>query len=237
MKSAQLKKQLFDDLRETLKAQANQRPSMEAADGHPDVSELASFFYGKSNQPATRAHLALCQSCAEEIALYARAESLAADFQPSKKTAAKVPAAAWQLIGDWQDNSFAKPKLQSETVSAAMLTKFARLLASHKDLKAERKAVSKTAPNHVPVIIVNRSGDFRGIEVFEQSQGKSGEITLKPTNQSHRFENKELHALVHQGSKKYDVESFPIERNRVRVGRLANQENAGRLADYFIIED
>lgn len=237
MKSAQSKKELFDDLRETLKAQADHLKAEQNADRHPDVSELASFFYGKSNQPTTSAHLAICQSCAEEIALYARAESAAADFTPGKKTAAKVPAAAWQMIEEWQDNRFARPKAQNETVSAAMLTKFARLLAARKDFKAERKAVTKAAPNHVPVIIVNRSGDFRGIEVFEQSEGKGGEITLKPANQSSRFDNQELHALLHQGSKKYDVESFPIERNKVRVGRLANQETGSRLADYFIIED
>jgi hypothetical protein len=237
MKSAQSKKQLFDDLRQILKAQANQFQAEQDAIQHPDASELASFFYGKSDKPATGAHLAVCQTCAEEIALYARAEVAAADFKPGKKTAAKVPAAAWQMIQDWQDNSFAKPKIESETVSAAMLTKFARLLAGHKDLKAERRAVTKAAPNQVPVIIVNRSGDFRGIELFEQSESKGGEITLKPVNQSSRFDNKELHALLYQGSKKYDVASFTIERNKVRVGRLVNQQSDRRLADYFIIED
>lgn len=237
MKSAQSKKQLFDDLRQILKSQASQFQAEPDASLHPDVSELASFFYGKFNKPATGAHLAVCQTCAEEVALYAKAEVAAADFKPGKKNAAKVPAAAWQMIQDWQDNSFAKPKLPSETVSAAMLAKFARLLAGRKDLKAERKAVTSTAPNQVPVIIVNRSGDFRGIELFEQSESKGGEITLKPVNQAKRFDNKELHALLHQGSKKYDVESFTIERNKVRVGRLANQESGSRLADYFIIED
>lgn len=237
MKSAQSKKQLYDDLCETLKAQASNFNETQSANSHPDVSELASFFYGKSNKPATGAHLAVCQSCAEEIALYARAERAAADFKPNEKTAATVPAAAWQMINDWQDNSFAKPKAQSETISAEMLTKFARLIAGRKDLKAERKAVTKTAPNQVPVIIVTRSGDFRGIELFEQKEEKGGEITLKPANQSNRFDNKEIHALLQQGSKKYDVESYTIERNKVRVPRLANQETAGRVADYFIIED
>jgi hypothetical protein len=237
MKSAQSKKQLFDDLRETLKAQVSHFNESQSVNSHPDVSELASFFYGKSNKPATGAHLAVCQSCAEEITLYAKAERAATDFKPSKKTAAKVPAAAWQMISDWQDNSFAKPKSQSETVTAEMLKKFARLLAGRKDLKAERKAVTKTAPNQVPVIIVTRTGDFRGIELFEQSEDKGGEITLKHANQSSRFDNKEIHALLHQGSKKYDVESFTIERNKVRIGRLANQETDRRLPDYFIIED
>jgi hypothetical protein len=237
MKSAQSKKQLFDDLRETLKVQVNYFNEDQSANSHPDVSELASFFYGKSNKPATAAHIAACQSCAEDIALYAKADRAAADFKPDKKTAATVPAAVWQMISDWQDNSFAKPKSPGETVSAEMLTKFARLFAGRKDLKAERKAVTKGASNQVPVIIVTRSGDFRGIELFEQSEDKGGEITLRHTNQSSRFDNKELHALLQQGSKKYDVESFTIERNKVRVGRLANQETTARLADYFIIED
>lgn len=237
MKSAQSKKQLFNELRETLAAQINLSSKEKDANSHPDVSELASFFYGKSNQPATAAHLAACQSCADEIALYAKAERDAADFKPGKKTAAKIPDAAWQMIRAWEDNSFAKPKSQSETVSAEMLTKFARLLATRKDLQAERKAVSKLATNQVPVIIVNRSGDFRGVELFEKNEDKRGEITLKQVNKSNRFANKELHALLHQGSKKYDVESFPIERNKVRVGRTANQETVTCHADYFIIED
>ncbi len=237
MKSAQAKKQLFDDLRETLIAQAKLSSNPQDANSHPDVSELVTFFYGKSNQPSTAAHLAACQNCADEIALYARAERAAADFKPSKTTAAKIPAAAWQMIHDWQDNSFAKPKSQSETVSAEMLTKFARLLANRKDLQSERQGMAKLAPNQVSVIIVNRSGDFRGIELFEKSEDKGGEITLKHRTKSNRFDHKELHALLHQGSKKYGVESFTIERNKVRVGRLAKQDAANCRADYFIIED
>jgi hypothetical protein len=237
MKSGQSKEQLFDNLRERLTAQTNLSSGEKNENSHPDVSELASFFYGKSNQPATAAHLAVCQSCANEIALYAKAERLAADFKPGKKTAAKIPAAAWQMIQAWEDNSFAKPKPQSESVSAEMLAKFARLLANRKDLQAERKAVTKLAANQVPVIIVNRSGDFRGVELFEKNADKRGQITLKQVNQSGRFDHKELHALLHQGRKSYGIESFPIERNRVRVGRMANQENANCRADYFIIED
>jgi hypothetical protein len=237
MKSAQSKKQLFDELRETLTAQTNLSSKEQNENSHPDVSELASFFYGKSNQPDTAAHLAVCQNCADEIALYAKAERLAADFKPGKKTAAKIPAAAWQMIQAWEDNSFAKPKSQSETVSADMRAKFARLLANRKDLQAERRAVTKLAPNQVPVIIIDRSGDFRGVELFEKNEDKRGQITLKQVNQSDRFDHKELHALLHQGRKKYDIESFPIERNKVRVGRMADQETANCHADYFIIED
>jgi hypothetical protein len=237
MKSGQSKKQLFDDLRETLTAQGKLSSQEQTANSHPDVSELASFFYGKSNKPATAAHLAGCQNCADEIALYAKAEQAAADFKPSKKTAAKIPAAAWQMIHDWEDNSFAKPKSPSEMVSAEMLTKFAQLLANRKDLQSERQALTKLAPHQVSVIIVNRSGDFRGIELFEKSEDKRGEIILKQVMKSDRFDHKELHALLHQGSKKYDVESFTIERNKVRVGRLATQDTANCRADYFIIED
>jgi hypothetical protein len=60
---------------------------------------------------------------------------------------------------------------------------------------------------------------------------------LKYAEKSGRFDNKELHALLHQGGKKYDVESFTIERDKVRVGKLVNPDAANRHADYFIIED
>jgi hypothetical protein len=237
MKSAQVKQQLFDDLRDLLKAQADTLNAETSATAHPDTDELAAFFYGKSHKPTTAAHLAACQNCAEEITLYRQSEQAATDFKPNQKTAGKIPAKAWQMIRDWQDNSFARPKPHSETVSAEMLTKFSRLIASRKEFKPERKAVSKAAPNQVPVIVLNREGDFRGIEMFEKSESKSGEVTLKHLDQSGRFDKKELHALLSQDSKKYDVESFTIERNKVRVGKMVTRESVRFRAKYFIIED
>jgi hypothetical protein len=201
MKSAQTKQQLFDDLREILKTQADTVTAEPGASAHPDADELASFFTGKAGKAATAAHVAACQSCAEEVALFARAERAAADFQASKKHAATVPAAAWQMIRDWQNDSFAKPKPQTDTVDAEIVRNFARLIADRKAFKAGRKAVTRAAPNQVPVIVVNREGEFRGIELFEKSESKGGEITLKHADPSGRFDNRELHALLHQGRK------------------------------------
>src|ERR1044072_5027501 len=58
-----------------------------AFDQHPDVSALASFFYRRSPSPLSRAiaaHVALCSSCAAEIAQYARAERAAVDYNPAQ---------------------------------------------------------------------------------------------------------------------------------------------------------
>src|ERR1051325_5496853 len=183
MKSAQAKQQLFDDLRDILKARAGSLEADQAATSHPDADELAAFCSGTSNRPGTAAHVAACQSCSEEVALFARAERAAAAERPNRKEAGKIPAAAWQMIRDWESNSVARPKSQSETLSAAMLTKLARLIADRKEFKAGRKAVTRVAANQVPVIVLNRRGDFRGIELFERSEGRGGEITLKPVDQ------------------------------------------------------
>ncbi|MBI3650666.1 MAG: hypothetical protein HY231_06415 [Acidobacteria bacterium] len=237
MKSASVQPQLFDDLRELLKAQANTVNHEAATTSHPESSELAAFFYGQAKPTTTAAHLAACQSCADEIALYAKSERAAAAFKPRRKNAEKIPAAAWQMIRDWQAHRLAQPKPPSETVNAEMLKQFARLIANRQDSKSERRAITKAAPHQVPVIVVNRVGDFRGIEVFEQSKNKRGEITLKYLDASGRFDNHELHALLHPDSKTYDVASFPIERNKVRVSKTVAPEALSGRAEYFIIED
>ncbi len=229
MKSSEANREVFETLEQTLKARAVQ-------EDHPDSSELASFFYGKANKPAVAAHIAVCHHCAEEIALYAQAERSAAIYKPNKKNAGEVPAAAWQLIRDWEESSFAKPKTVSETISTELLTKFARLLAERQALKKDQRSVTSVDKRQVSVFIINRSGEFRGIEIFEKIESKSGEVTLRCSEKSSRFDAKQLYALLPQG-KRYDVASYSIERNRVRLGRAGEQEVDRERLSYFIIED
>src|SRR5215510_11367963 len=85
-------------------------PEFTSSESHPDVGELAQFFYSKSAKSRSRttaAHIALCPDCAADIAAYARAESAASGFSPSQQTADAVPASAWRLIRDWEDSDFA----------------------------------------------------------------------------------------------------------------------------------
>src|ERR1051325_5472729 len=93
------------------------------SEGHLSVSEIASFFYSKSPRAgdmAAAAHVAQCRSCADEIAEYARAERAARAYNPATVAVGEVPAAAWEMIREWEESSFAKPKPARETLSQEM---------------------------------------------------------------------------------------------------------------------
>jgi predicted RNA binding protein with dsRBD fold (UPF0201 family) len=231
MKSSEVNKDLYNSLTQLLKTRAAM-----VNEEHPDSGELASFFYGKTGNLKVAAHLAVCHTCAEEVALYAKAEQAAASYKPGKKQAGEVSAAAWQLIRDWEESGFARPKTESETLSAELLMKFARVLSERQSLKQERRSVTAGDRHQVTVFILNRSGEFRGSESFEKVESKSGEVTLKCSEQSTRFDNKQLYALMPQG-KHYAVEAYSIERNHVRVGKSGEPEVSRERLSYFIIED
>src|SRR5438034_3689343 len=98
---------------------------------HPDISELASFFYAKSGRAessSVASHVAQCSFCGEAIAQYARAESASAEYEPVKDTAGEVPAKAWEMIRDWEDSSFAQLKPATEVLGQELLTRLAGIL-------------------------------------------------------------------------------------------------------------
>jgi hypothetical protein len=231
MKSSEVNKDLYNSLNQSLKSRAAM-----VNEEHPDSGELASFYYGKAVNLKVAAHLAVCHTCAEEMALYAKAEQAAAHYKPGKKQVGEVPAVAWQLIRDWEESGFARPKAESETLSSELLMKFARVLSERQLLKEERRSVTTADRRQVTVFILNRSGEFRGSETFEKVESKSGEVTLKCPDPSARFDKKQLYALLPQG-KQYAVETYAIERNRVRVGKSGESEVTRERLSYFIIED
>ena len=100
-----------------LKSQISNLKS-QISEEHPDISELASFFYASrpSRNTNVAAHVALCGSCAEAIAEYARAERAAVAYNPMNAAAGAVPAKAWEMIRDWEDSSFEKLKPASEVI-------------------------------------------------------------------------------------------------------------------------
>jgi anti-sigma factor RsiW len=102
---------------------------------HPDVSELADFFYSRSlraRHRAVAAHVATCRSCVSEIAEYARAERAASQYD-STASKGEVPEAAWQMIRDWEESSFAKTKAPSGPLSAEMLAKLSEAMGEKKE--------------------------------------------------------------------------------------------------------
>ena len=124
-----------------------------------------------------------------------------------------------------EENEIAKTKNQTNAISQDSLRRLAKVLAEREEVKGQF-----VSHRHIMVVVMNREGEIRGFEKFEKSETASG-ITLKHAEQSARFADRELHAVSDQGGKEYEIASFKIERDRVRLGKLAPR------ADYFIIED
>jgi putative zinc finger protein len=210
----------------------------EIAEAHPDASALASFFYSRAPRASNRAvaaHVALCQSCAEEIAHYARAERAASDYNSSQAAAGEVPQAAWEMIREWEESSFARPKAASETISHELLLKLSKLLGEQEPAKDRASEVEDG--NMVPVIVVDREGEVRSVEMFKKARGAEGASILKHAEKSERFDNKPVHALLDFGENSPVVVSDRIRRDTVSLKQPARPEAEARRADYFIIED
>ena len=223
MKSPQANNELFNTLTELIKARA---ATVREEDETPNPGELAAFFYGKAKDASIARKVALNDEALEEIALYAKAEHAAAEYKPRKEEA-KIPAQAWEMIHRWEENEFAKPKAPTKAIGEEALKKLAEMVAAREELKRMSKAVS----HQVTVVVVNPEGEIRSFEKFEKSEMKQGDITLKHTERSDRFDKRELHILCRQGDAEYEIESYRIERDRVRVSKMMTR------AEYFIIED
>jgi len=221
--------------------------NLEHAETHPDVSEIASFFYGKSAKSsgaATAAHVASCQNCAQELAEYASAERAAAAFDPSRSIAAEFPSAAWELIRDWEESSFAQEKAATYAVSREMIAKLTHLLAHRREDLGLSRRDSVTHPESesaravlVPVIVVDSSGTLRRVEMFERATDAMGADVLKYTGESERFDRKPFHALLDFGDSNRVVVSDLILRDEIRLPRVERADSEPREADYFIVED
>lgn len=204
------------------------------SEGHPDVSELASFFYSRSRRKdnsRVAAHVALCRSCAEEIAQYARADSAAYEYNATESADAQVRAKAWEMINDWEGSGFAKLKPASEVLGQELLTRLSRYLDEQ---RGRDEASSK--PELVPVTIVSSSGKVRSVEFFERAVDSTGGSILKHSEGSARFDDKPVHVLLDFGKKERIVMSDLIRSGTIRLKQPAGKEQP-RRADYFIIED
>jgi len=215
---------------------------------HPDLSELASFFYPKSRRAGSSnvaAHVAICSSCGEAIAQYARGEHAAAENKSVKGAAGEVPAKAWEMIRDWEDSSFAKLKPASEVLSQDLLTRLARILNERSQESPEMgQAVSRSQNVHrtedaerVPVLVVSRSGEMRSVEFFERVVDSTGARVLRHSEGSLRFDNRLVHALLDFGEEEPLVISELIKSDTLRLEPASREEEKLRRVDYLIVED
>ncbi len=214
---------------------------------HPDVSELARFFYDRPRAAnrQTAAHVAVCRSCAAELAEYARAERAASSYNPVAVAQAEIPAAAWDLIREWEESS-TRPKSLSRAASREIFAELAELLSRRKDELREmaREQVArhfdKAFPDKlqlVPVIIVDRAGQFRGVEMFEKVTGPRGASVLKQVEKTNRFDKKPFQAFLDFGEKSYIVISDLVRRDTVRLQHVAHPDRTLCDTDYFIIDE
>ncbi|MEK6299823.1 MAG: zf-HC2 domain-containing protein [Acidobacteriota bacterium] len=203
---------------------------------HPAASQIAALFYGKAarTQAEAAAHVATCRSCVEEIAQYARAEAAVSTYNPAEHARGEVPAAAWEMISEWEESSFAKPKPASELIGQELLAKLFNLLSERKDWlrEARRSIADPTNEKGVAVIVVDRSGQLRRVEMFEKVADANGAIVLRHAEKSDRFDEKTVHAL-HDAAGRQRVASYRVQYDSIRFEEASSEVTA----DYFIIED
>lgn len=207
---------------------------------HPDLGDLASFFYAKSLRAESSnvaAHVALCSSCGEAIAQYARAEHAAAEYKAVKETAGEVPAKAWEMIRDWEDSSFAKLKPASEVMGQELLDRLTHLLNKRDANELGSGASRLESAERVPVLIVTSSGEVCGVEFFEREVDSTGASVLKHSEGSARFDNRLVHALLDFGEKEPLVISELIKSDTLRLEPASREEEKLRRVDYLIVED
>jgi hypothetical protein len=209
-------------------------------DQHPDAGEIAALFYGKSARARaeTAAHVAICRSCASEIGAYARAEAAASKYNSTEHASGDVPAAAWEMVSEWQESSFAKPRPASEVIGQELLAKLFSLMSARKDWLREPRSTATgdagaSKQKGVPVIVVDRSGQLRSVEMFEKVIDATGADVLRHAEKSDRFDEKTVHVL-HDADGGQRVASYRVRCDSIRIEEGGADEET---TDYFIIED
>jgi hypothetical protein len=216
----------------------------DARSSHPDLSELASFFYGKaqSKRSVVAAHVAACQTCASELSLYARADSEAEAYDHAAVARSEVPDAAREMIREWEESSFAEHKPAAYVVTREMLARMTGVLTEKEEELAGQSHLTRSECEGdraalVPVIVVDRSGSLRRIEMFEKATDERGADVFRYPGGSERFDRRSFHALLDFGEPSRVVVSDLIMRDEIRLPRVERADTELRRADYFIIED
>ncbi|HEY7547554.1 MAG TPA: zf-HC2 domain-containing protein [Blastocatellia bacterium] len=212
---------------------------------HPDVNQLAEFFYSKSPSARHRmaaAHAAMCQSCADAISEYARAERAACEYDPASVKKAAVPESAWEMIREWEESDFARPKIENRESSQTMLVKLAEVLSHRKDeLEQLAQEIRESGrfkhEETVSVIIIDKLARFRSVTLFEKTTTREGESLLKPVEESGRFDNKPFHVLLDFGEDNLVMVSDIVRHDTIRLQRITRANTSLKRADFFIVEE
>lgn len=216
-------------------AQLDPRPSaLSPPTEHPDVAALASFFYDRSprkRDAQVAAHVARCHRCVSELALYAQAERAAMAYERAAAEPNAVPAAAWEMIAEWEESDYARPKPSGETVGHELLAKLMKVLREQ-----QQQTGSAASADAVPVTVIDREGRVRRVEMFTQATDAEGARILRHREASEQFDAKPVHVLLDFGNENRVIFSEQIERDTLRLKQPVRRTQPLR-ADYFIIED
>ena len=207
---------------------------------HPDISTLASYFYSESprtQSPSVASHVVLCRSCAEALAQYARAERAAAEYKPVREALGEVPATAWEMIRDWEDSIFATLKPPTEAVSEELLERLSSLVSERSNEVLELEGSQPESRERVQVLVVNRSGEVRSVEIFEREVDATGERVLKHLEGSGRFDDRRIHVLLDYGEDEPLVASGMVRRGTIRLPHETRSPDKPVRENYFIVED
>ena len=202
---------------------------------HLDIGELADFFYGSAsgaaNERAT-AHVAMCSECAELLSQHATGAAIALQYNPGEHEAA-IPDAGWRLINEWEESSFGGVRPAEDRHDAGMVERMLRLFNEKRDEIREAVSSYTAGRDVVPVVVVDRQGSYRRVELFEQT-ASAGAVRLTHTERSSRFRSMPLHTIVRTDTGDHALVSTPIQHDSIEVGR---DEHPGVSYDRFIIED
>ena len=200
---------------------------------HPSVGELADLFHEtgpQANQQEVAAHVAICAECSELLSQHATAAALALAYEPRERS--EAPEAAWKLIREWEESSFAEPRAVADRHTAEMAEQMLKLFEEKKAEIYQAVSGQTRARELQPVVIIDKAGTYRRIELFRESSPAGGVVTLQHAEGSKRFHAALLHTILRSNAGDYSLSSAPIHNDSVEVAEA--ETPAGK---YFIVED
>jgi len=227
------------------------RPTLESiardSSAHLHAADLASFFYGELPKEAAAAaacHVAICADCASAISLYADSDATANAGDQSTSPGSKMSEENWRLINEWEENCLANPRPENEAPNREMLERFIEILREHKE-EIERVASGRNHPLEigtgahqiVPVVVLDSSGGFRGVEPFQRISRPRGLEALQSQAPPNRFNNLPIHALLGAERKYPMVVSGRISRGCAELDYGSVKTGLVQPVGYFIVEN
>jgi hypothetical protein len=148
------------------------------------------------------------------------------------------------LIKEWEENCLAEPRPESETPSREMLEKFIEILRDHQE-EIDRiasgqdlfRAGGTGAHQIVPVVVLDSTGGFRGVEPFRRISRPRGLEALQSQSPPHRFNNLPIHVLFGAERKYPMVVSGRINRGIAELDYGSVKTTPMQPVGYFIVEN